>query len=267
MEPTAARYKSLTSDVEDVSPDDLHVLRETHKYIFYGPMLKDLKNTYFGAVYLFEKKLRIQAGQKVTLAHGSKETYGVALVGQAQNRQVWVWLVSFQTEDVVKRLIVQVHEIVGQQTPHERELCRNALARYQRRSRSYAAYVQHQAQLSADSQSDHSPSSPSPARNMPTRQTRSQNRSDEEDPKPRRQSKRKTAPIEEEDSDFDSEESKELSETSSEEELPRRRSPPVTSKRPKWDRSMQIRKQTGALFLSLLEIVVTTLANEYPQAV
>ena len=110
--------------VEDVAPEDLHVLRETHKYIFFGPMRKDLKNTYFGAVHLFEKKLRIQAGQKVVLAHGSKEVYGVALVGQAQNRQVWVWLVSFQTEDVVKRLIVQVQDIVGTQSPDERDVCR-----------------------------------------------------------------------------------------------------------------------------------------------
>jgi hypothetical protein len=62
-------------------PEDLHVLRETHKYIFFGPMRKDLKNTYFGAVYLFEKKLRFQAGQKVVLAHNSKDIYGVALVG------------------------------------------------------------------------------------------------------------------------------------------------------------------------------------------
>lgn len=62
--------------------EDMHVLRETHKYIFFGPSRKDLKNTYFQAVYLFEKKLRIQAGQKVILTHNSKEEYGVALVGK-----------------------------------------------------------------------------------------------------------------------------------------------------------------------------------------
>jgi hypothetical protein len=102
-------------------------------------------------------------------------------LGQAQNRQVWVWLVSFETEDVVKRLIVQVQDIVGWQTPKEREVCRNALARYQRRSRSYEAAMR-------ASQSDTSPV-PSPISTRRVTRTTTV-KSDEEDPKPKRVKRR-----------------------------------------------------------------------------
>jgi len=241
-------------NVEDVQPEDLHALRETHKYIFFGPMRKDLKNTYFGAVYLFEKKLRFQAGQKVVLGN-SKDVYGVALVGQAQNRQVWVWLVSFETEDVVKRLIVQVQDIVGWQTPQEREVCRNALARYQRRSRSYGA-----------SQSDSSPvSSPLSTRRV----TRTPIRSDDEerDPKPKRVKRRITIVDEFSESEEDEDSFEETESESDREELsPRRHSVPIHKKqRNLMDHKSILRKQTGDRFMTLLECVVMTLAVEYPE--
>jgi len=250
--------KSSMVNVEDVQPEDLHVLRETHKYIFFGPMRKDLKNTYFGAVYLFEKKLRFQAGQKVVLAHNSKDVYGVALVGQAQNRQVWVWLVSFETEDVVKRLIVQVQDIVGWQTPKEREVCRSALARYQRRSRSYEASMR-------ASQSD---SSPVPSPISTRRVTRNTIKSDEEhDPKPKRVKRRiaivdEFSESEEEEDEFDESESESDSEGGSSPQ--RRRLPPAHKKRNTMDHKSILRRQTGDLFMTLLECVVMTLATEYP---
>jgi len=249
--------KSSMVNVEDVQPEDLHVLRETHKYIFFGPMRKDLKNTYFGAVYLFEKKLRFQAGQKVVLAHNSKDVYGVALVGQAQNRQVWVWLVSFETEDVVKRLIVQVQDIVGWQTPKEREVCRSALARYQRRSRSYEAAMR-------ASQSD---SSPVPSPISTRRVTRGTIKSDEEDPKPKRVKRRiaivdEFSESEEEEDAFD--ESETDSDSSGGSPSRRRRLPPAHKKRNTMDHKSILRRQTGDLFMTLLECVVMTLATEYP---
>jgi hypothetical protein len=247
------------ANVEDVQPEDLHVLRETHKYIFFGPMHKDLKNTYFGAVYLYEKKLRFQAGQKVVLAHNSKDVYGIALVGQAQNRQVWVWLVSLETEEMVKRLIVQVQDIVGWQTPKEREICKNSLARYQRRSRSYDSSVR-------ASQSD---SSPIPAKILtPRRQTRGgQNEiKSDEDSRPKR-AKRRIEIDEYSESEDSFAETDSESDSESSPERRERGSPIIKRQRknqPSFDRKSQLRKQTGDLFMTLLECVVMTLAKEYP---
>lgn len=278
-------------DVITVKPEDLHVLRETHKYIFFGPMRKDLKNTYFGGVYLFEKKLRIHAGQKVILSH-SKEVYGVALVGQAQNRQVWVWLVSFQTEDVVKRLIVQVSDIVGTQNAEETQICRSALARYQRRSHSYAASLATVTAETAASSSDSSMNSPLSVRRL----TRSHSRtySDSEEPRPKRPRRRTPKDeyaeddfVEEEEEDEDSFDEK-LDEDEEEEEIytfptlrrnaflgspmsspcaSPQRSPPKYLMKDKKELMACQRQQCGELFMTLLECVAVTLASEYPQMV
>jgi hypothetical protein len=75
-------YTTGGNQVSSSSSQEMFVLRETHKYIFFGPSRKDVKNTYFEAVYLYEKKLKIQAGQKVLLVNHGKEPYGVALVGK-----------------------------------------------------------------------------------------------------------------------------------------------------------------------------------------
>jgi hypothetical protein len=241
------------------TPEDMHVLRETHKYIFFGPSKKDLKNTYFQAVYLFEKKLRIQAGQRVVLTHNSKEEYGVALVGQAQNRQVWVWLVSFQTEDVVKRLIVQVSAITGQQTPEEQEICRNSLSRYQRKSSSYAAYAA--VTSSPSSTSENSSPNRTP---LSTRRLRSQALKTDRELRPKRKPKfnRRSADDSEnsEDDDFYYSSSPSFSNSAT--------NSPIISARELHEAAdkKDHRLEHGELFMTLLECVVMTLAKEYPQS-
>jgi len=264
MEPIAT-LKSDSDYVQAMSKplnglsQDMFVLRETHKYIFFGPSRKDVKNTYFEAVYLFEKKLRIQAGQKVVLSHG-KEVYGVALVGQAQNRQVWVWLVSFQTEDVMKRLIVQVSDIVGVQSPEEREMCQNALARYQRKSSSYRTFAAQQTQ-NPDSSGDGESSEGRVA--LTTRRLRSHEGS------PTARPKRAKRPYNRRfDDDFEMEEEEEMEENveyeddsdrSDEEEItasPRKKTKTIGDQR---------LPQHGELFTTLLECVVLALQTEYPQ--
>jgi len=247
----------MTSAPMSPSSQEMFVLRETHKYIFFGPSRKDVKNTYFEAVYLFEKKLRIQAGQKVILSH-SKETYGVALVGQAQNRQVWVWLVSFQNEDVVKRLIVQVNEIVGTQTPEEQEICRNALARYQRKSHSYRAML---AAQEASLQSSSDSNSPLNSR----RSLRSHIRPsffDDVEPKAKRfkrpYGRRYYDSDDEVEDAFDEDDQME----EDEDVYSNRR---ISSPSGKSQLSRQ-NLEAGDLFLTLLECVVMTLQTEYPQS-
>jgi len=256
--PCDAKYNDFICANPYQTTEDMHVLRETHKYIFFGPSKKDLKNTYFEAVYLFEKKLRIQAGQKVVLAHNSKEEYGVALVGQAQNRQVWVWLVSFQTEDVVKRLIVQVSAITGYQTSEESEICRNALSRYQRKSSSYAAYT---AAISSPSTSENSSPNRTP---LSTRRLRSHGLKTDRELRPKRKPRfsRKSD---------DSENSEEDDYYYSSESYPNSASnSPLISSRKSHDsdgsdRKKDHRMEHGELFMTLLECVVMTLAKEYPQ--
>jgi len=230
---------------------DMFVLRETHKYIFFGPSRKDVKNTYFEAVYLFEKKLRIQAGQKVVLSHG-KEVYGVALVGQAQNRQVWVWLVSFQTEDVMKRLIVQVSDIVGVQSPEEKEMCQNALARYQRKSSSYRSYAQQQNQ--------NQDSSGESEGRLASRRLRSQN-----DNSPTARPKRAKRPYNRRfDDDFEMDEEEEMDEPVEYEDISGSDEEEITGSPAKKTKTAE-RIAHGELFATLLECVVLTLQTEYPQ--
>jgi len=241
----------------------MFVMRETHKYIFYGPSRKDIKNTYFEAVYLFEKKLRIQAGQKVILGH-NKEVYGVALVGQAQNRQVWVWLVSFQTEDVVKRLIVQVADIVGSQTTEEQDICRNALARYQRKSANYRNMLGTNDPVSpplqgsgTDSDQPGTPIKGSPA----TRRLRSQHKGDgssDERPKRAKRTYNRYKVYEDEEEEEDAFDELELDDDEEEESFKRRSSP---------KKQLNVKRQRiecGELFMTLLECVVMTLEKEYP---
>jgi len=259
LEKSEKSERDMTSIMKPMAGlnQEMFAMRETHKYIFFGPARKDVKNTYFEAVYLFEKKLRIQAGQKVVLAH-SKETYGVALVGQAQNRQVWVWLVSFQTEDVMKRLIVQVADIIGVQSNEEQEMCRNALTRYQRKSASYRALVS-QGQENADS----SPTSggESPENQGPIRIRRLRMRSEETSPsRPKRAKKAYNRHRDYEEEYEEEDESFEFADTESEEEA-------VEYAKPNPKSVTTQRMEHGELFMTLLECVVMTLQNEYPQAV
>jgi len=246
-----------------LNSQDMFVMRETHKYIFYGPSRKDVKNTYFEAVYLFEKKLRIQAGQKVVLGH-NKEVYGVALVGQAQNRQVWVWLVSFQTEDVVKRLIVQVADIVGSQSSEEQDICRNALARYQRKSANYRNMLGNNDPICSPlngSSTDSEPGTPikgSPA----TRRLRSQVKpegSSDERPKRAKRSYNRYKIYDDEEEEEDAFDEIDLDDDEEEENNYKRRSSPK--------KQLNIKRQRiecGELFMTLLECVVMTLEKEYP---
>jgi hypothetical protein len=245
--------------VEDVEPEDLYVMRETHKYIFYGPMRKDLKNTFFGAVYLFEKKLRIQAGQKVILEHNPREQYGVALVGQAQNRQVWVWLVSFQTEDIVKRLIVQVKSIVGMQSAEEKQICKSALSRYQRRSRSYDPNMNVSVSTTSTPSGSSNDETPQKAP-LSARRLRSQIKPIEE--KRTKRIRRERSPIKATGSDHSSEEEEDaydLTGESSEDTVESEEENPQ-------GQLLKFKREQGDLFMTLLECVVMTLATEYPQA-
>jgi len=258
------------------SSQEMFVLRETHKYIFFGPSKKDIKNTYFEAVYLYEKKLKIQAGQKVLLVNHGKEPYGVALVGQAQNRQVWVWLVSFQTEEVVKRLIVTVADIVGTQSPEEEEMCKQSLSRYQRKSSSYRAMLQAQQQDQISSgnsaEEENAKNSPSAARRL-----RSHDKGTPE-PRPKRMKRPYNRNRMYDDEDEDEEEDAfDQGETDSEEEETRVRysksrysssSPQPPTKRLAVASPQQLnthRIQHGELFMTLLECVVMTLHSEYPE--
>jgi len=256
------------------SSQEMFVLRETHKYIFFGPSRKDVKNTYFEAVYLYEKKLKIQAGQKVLLVNHGKEPYGVALVGQAQNRQVWVWLVSFQTEDVVKRLIVTVADIVGTQSPEEEEMCKQALSRYQRKSSSYRAMLAAQQQQDQGS-SGNSAEEENLAKNSPSAARRL--RSHDKEPRPKRMKRPYNRNRLFDDEEEEEEDAFDQGETDSEEEETRVRysksrysssSPQPPTKRLAVASPQQLnthRIQHGELFMTLLECVVMTLHSEYPE--
>jgi hypothetical protein len=129
----AAKHSSIEFSRKELG-QEIHVMRETHNYLFFGPVRKDEKNTaYFSALYLFKKKMHLQPGQKVTLYDHDGE-FGLALVGQAQNRQVWVWLLSFETNEIVKKSISLVHSVTGVQSPEELQVCKESLARYEKRS-------------------------------------------------------------------------------------------------------------------------------------
>jgi len=129
----AAKQTSIEFSRKELG-QEIYVIRETHNYLFFGPVRKDEKNTaFFAALYLFKKKMHLQPGQKVSLYDHEGE-FGVALVGQAQNRQVWVWLLSFDTNEIVKKSISLVHSVTGVQSPEELQICKDALMRYEKRS-------------------------------------------------------------------------------------------------------------------------------------
>jgi len=129
----AAKQSSIEFSRKELG-QEIYVIRETHNYLFFGPVRKDEKNTaFFAALYLFKKKMHLQPGQKVSLYDHEGE-FGVALVGQAQNRQVWVWLLSFDTNEIVKKSISLVHAVTGVQSPEELQICKDALMRYEKRS-------------------------------------------------------------------------------------------------------------------------------------